>query len=84
MVEWSWKLLKSTRILGYYKVKLDDVSRGGGGVCGGDGGLVDQIVCRAPGCVCGGGGHCLFEGRYPLPIANYRPCFLALSAHQFL
>ena len=25
----------------------------------------------------GGGGHCLVEGRYPLP--NYRPCFLHLS-----
>ena len=29
----------------------------------------------------GGLGHCLFEGRYPLP--NYRPCFLALSGPQF-
>ena len=26
------------------------------------------------------GGHCLFEGRYPLP--NYRPHFSALSAPQ--
>ena len=25
-----------------------------------------------------GGGHCLFEGRYPLP--NYRPRFSSLSA----
>ena len=30
----------------------------------------------------GGGGHCLFEGRYPLP--NYRPCFSALAVpHSF-
>ena len=29
-----------------------------------------------------GGGHCLFEGRYPLP--NYRPCFSGLSVPLFL
>ena len=28
----------------------------------------------------GGGGHCLFEGRYPLP--NY-PCFASLTAPEF-
>ena len=28
----------------------------------------------------GGGGHCLFEGRYPLP--DYHPCVSALSASQ--
>ena len=28
----------------------------------------------------GGGGHCLFEGRYPLP--NYRPCLSALFGPQ--
>ena len=28
----------------------------------------------------GGGGHCLFECKYPLP--NYRPCFSVLSAGQ--
>ena len=29
----------------------------------------------------GGGGHCLFKGRYPLPI--YRPRFSGLSAPEF-
>ena len=29
----------------------------------------------------GGGGHCLFEGRYPLP--NNLPCFSALSTPQY-
>ena len=28
----------------------------------------------------GGGGHCLFEGSYPLQ--NYRPCFSGLSTPQ--
>ena len=34
---------------------------------------------RGPG---GGGGHCLFEGSYPLP--NYRPRFSGLYALSFL
>ena len=38
----------------------------------GGGALVEEYMAE---------GHCLFEGRYPLP--NYRPCFLALSTRQF-
>ena len=43
--------------------------------------VVSGVGLRAEGP--GGGGHCLFEGRYPLPnYPQFRPCFLALFAPQ--